>query len=149
MVLFVCLLASAVSGSYTMWAFSNLPDEQVQSEATWLTVFFSLSLVANAMATCTSVFTPAYSVLTRRSPTALLAYRIWSVDRQLSNALDHGSERSRLTPIARIILESGLMNAAYLFVMVMTLEFGSEILELMSEMVCPQHSHPIMSAVLT
>lgn len=35
----------------------------------------------------------------------------------------------------RIILESGLINAAYLFVMVMTLEFGSEILELMSEMV--------------
>ncbi|KAL1950902.1 hypothetical protein VTO73DRAFT_51 [Trametes versicolor] len=112
-------LISAVSGSYTMWAYTNLPNEAIHTEATWLTVFFSLSLVANAMAT------------------SLLAYRIWSIDRRLKNALDTEADQSRLTPIVRIILESGLINAAYLFVMVMTLEFGSEILELMSEMAVP------------
>lgn len=36
----------------------------------------------------------------------------------------------------RIVMESGLANAAYLFVFVMTLEFGSQALEIMSEMVC-------------
>lgn len=36
-----------------MWAYTNLPNEEIHTEATWLTVFFSLSLVANAMATCT------------------------------------------------------------------------------------------------
>ncbi|KAI0673994.1 hypothetical protein C8Q78DRAFT_1068177 [Trametes maxima] len=112
-------LVSAVSGSYTMWAFSNLPDQQVQSEATWLTVFFSLSLVANAMAT------------------SLLAFRIWSIDRRLKSALESEADNSRLTPIVRIILESGLINAAYLFVMVVTLEAKSEVLELMSEMAVP------------
>ena len=35
----------------------------------------------------------------------------------------------------RIILESGLFNAAFLFAFVMTLAFGSTSLEIMSEMV--------------
>ena len=35
----------------------------------------------------------------------------------------------------RIILESGLINAAFLFAFVMTLAFGSTSLEIMSEMV--------------
>lgn len=65
---------------------------------------------------------------------ALLAYRIWSIDRQVQGALNTDME-SRLSPIVRIVLESGVMNAAYLFVFVMTLEFGSQALEIMSEMV--------------
>ena len=44
------------SGSYTMWAYSNLPNQTVLSEAVWLKAFFSLSLVANAFSTCTVPF---------------------------------------------------------------------------------------------
>ncbi|KAI0652735.1 hypothetical protein C8Q79DRAFT_118161 [Trametes meyenii] len=130
-------LVSAVSGSYTMWAFSNRPDQQVQSEATWLTVFFSLSLVANAMATCKSLSAYRDFRMTKCAAAALLAFRIWSIDRRLKNALESEVDNSRLTPIVRIILESGLINAAYLFVMVVTLEAKSEALELMSEMAVP------------
>ncbi|VDC03271.1 unnamed protein product [Peniophora sp. CBMAI 1063] len=112
---------SAAAGSYTMWAYSHLPNQTVFSEAKWLKVFFSLSLVANAVAT------------------SLLAYRIWAVNRETQQALSSlvrgsSSRSSRLTPIIRIILESGIFNAMYLFVYVMTLEFGSQGLEIMSEM---------------
>ncbi|KAH9851891.1 hypothetical protein C2E23DRAFT_886105 [Lenzites betulinus] len=111
---------STASGSYTMWAYSFLPHQTIRSEADWLTVLFSLSLVANALAT------------------SLLAYRIWSVDRETHSALQVSEDpQSRLSPIVRIILESGLINAAYLFVFVMTLEFGSQALEIMSEMAVP------------
>ena len=36
-----------------MWAYSNLPNQTILSEASWLKAFFSLSLVANAFSTCT------------------------------------------------------------------------------------------------
>ncbi|TBU38607.1 hypothetical protein BD309DRAFT_874014 [Dichomitus squalens] len=107
-----------VAGYYTMWAYSNLPDQTIPSEAKWLKSFFSLSLVANALAT------------------SLLAFRIWYVDRQRAHvAID--SPGSSLTPIIRIILESGAINAATLFAFVMTLSFGSQGLEIMSEMATP------------
>ncbi|CDO72818.1 hypothetical protein BN946_scf185002.g3 [Trametes cinnabarina] len=106
---------SAAAGSYTMWAYSHLPHQTVLSEAKWLTAFFSLSLGANAFAT------------------SMLAFRIWSVDRSMRTVIEPG-RASRLSPIVRIVLESGLLNAAYLFAYVMTLEFGSEGLEIMSEM---------------
>ncbi|VDB85121.1 unnamed protein product [Peniophora sp. CBMAI 1063] len=109
---------SAAAGSYTMWAYSHLPNQTILSEAKWLKAFFSLSLVANAVAT------------------SLLAYRIWAVNRQTQRALATPArgDSSRLTPIIRIVLESGIFNAMYLFVYVMTLEFGSQGLEIMSEM---------------
>ncbi|KAM5541845.1 hypothetical protein V8D89_004574 [Ganoderma adspersum] len=109
---------SAASGSYTMWAYSNLPNQTVLSEATWLKAFFSLSLVANAFSTC------------------MLAFRIWHVDHQMAKTTIERANPS-LFPIVRIILESGMLNAAYLFVYVMTLNFGSQGLEIMSEMATP------------
>ncbi|KAI0675869.1 hypothetical protein C8Q78DRAFT_964526 [Trametes maxima] len=113
-------LISTGSGGYLMWAYTHLPNQTIPSEAHWLTVLFSLSLVANALAT------------------SLLAYRIWSIDRQLMDAVDRDiAGQSRLSPIVRIVLESGVMNAAYLLVFVMTLEFGSQALEIISEMAVP------------
>ncbi|KAL1941817.1 hypothetical protein VTO73DRAFT_6817 [Trametes versicolor] len=108
---------SAAAGSYTMWAYSNLPNQTILTEAKWLKAFFALSLVANAVATLT------------------LAYRIWSVDRSMKNMAE--PSQSRLSPIVRIVLESGMLNAAYLFAYVMTLNFGSQGLEIMSEMAVP------------
>lgn len=42
-----------------MWAYSHLADQTILSEAKWLKSFFSLSLVANAFATCTFSVIPA------------------------------------------------------------------------------------------
>lgn len=36
-----------------MWAYSNLPNQTILTEAKWLKAFFALSLVANAVATRT------------------------------------------------------------------------------------------------
>ena len=117
-----------------MWAYGHLPNQTILAEAKWLTAFFTLSLVANAVATCMFLATPLRTLLTNIAA-ALLAFRIWWVDRRLSNAGE--VSRSSLTPVVRIVLESGIINAAYLFAYVMTLEFGSEGLEIMSEMVRP------------
>ena len=57
------------------------------------------------------------------------------MDRAAVNALEMEEPEHKLTPIVRIILESGLINAAFLFAFVMTLVFGSSSLEIMSEMV--------------
>ncbi|EJF57160.1 hypothetical protein BD309DRAFT_994349 [Dichomitus squalens] len=113
---------STVAGYYTMWAYGNLPDQTILSEAKWLKAFFALSLVANALAT------------------SMLAFRIWYVDRQRARqrgpiAVD--AYWASLTPIIRIILESGAINAATLFAFVMTLSFGSQGLEVISEMATP------------
>ena len=51
---------------------------------------------------------------------ALMASRIWYMDRNRSLVLDREGSEHKLTPIARIILESGLLNAAFLFAFVMT-----------------------------
>ncbi|KAK7039156.1 hypothetical protein VNI00_010060 [Paramarasmius palmivorus] len=105
------------SGCYLMWAYSNLPNQTVLTETTWLKMLFALSLVANAIAT------------------SLLAYRIWSVNRRMKDMVDDST--STLTPVVRIILESGMLNAAYLFAYVMAIAFGSQGLELISEMATP------------
>ena len=59
------------------------------------------------------------------------------MDRAAVNALEMEEPEHKLTPIVRIILESGLLNAAFLFAFVMTLVFGSTSLEIMSMMVRP------------
>lgn len=64
-----------------------------------------------------------------------MASRIWYLGRNRSHVLDCEGSEHKLTPIARIILESGLLNAAFLFAFVMTVVFGSSSLEIMSEMV--------------
>ncbi|KAF5372441.1 hypothetical protein D9757_009925 [Collybiopsis confluens] len=106
------------SGCYVMWAYSNLPNRTVLQESTWLKMLFGLSLVANAIAT------------------SLLAFKIWSVDRHLRGMVEVQST-SALTPVVRIIMESGMLNVAYLFAYVMAIGLGSQGLELISEMATP------------
>ena len=72
--------------------------------------------------------------------TALLAFRIWSVDRQTKGAFTEVTAAGlhnnlALNPVVRIILESGIINAAYLLCYVLTLEYGTEGIEIMSEIV--------------
>ncbi|KAF5372442.1 hypothetical protein D9757_009924 [Collybiopsis confluens] len=107
------------SGCYVMWAYSNLPNRTVLQESTWLKMLYGLSLVANAIAT------------------SLLAFKIWSVDRHLRGMVTEIESTSTLTPVVRIILESGMLNVAYLFAYIMAIVLGSQGLELISEMATP------------
>ncbi|KAG6916334.1 hypothetical protein DXG01_007317 [Tephrocybe rancida] len=113
-----------------MWAYGHLPSRQILSELHWLTAFYVLSLVANAMST------------------GLLAYRIYTVRKESSRINPstytdaEGTRASReghksLRPILYIILESGALNAAYLFAYTMCLVTKTQGLEVMSEMTCP------------
>jgi len=122
-------MASATCGSYPMWAYTHLPHQVILSELPWLTSFYTLSLVANAMST------------------SLLAYRIWKARSQANQIQPstytnaeglHVSRPGRISlkPILYIIMESGALNAAYLFVYTMCLVSGSQGLEVMSEMAC-------------
>lgn len=97
-----------------MWAYRHLPNQTILSESKWLTAFFTLSLVANAVATCASSFDDTF--LCAETRIALLAFRIWMVNRQAQRVLSTNSraDSSRLTPIIRIILESGIFNGAVL-----------------------------------
>ncbi|KAG7089803.1 hypothetical protein E1B28_011453 [Marasmius oreades] len=106
------------SGCYLMWAYSNLPNQTVLQESTWMKMLYAPSLVANALGT------------------SLLAYRIWSVNKRLRDMVTE--EKSNLTtPVVRIILESGALNVAYLFAYVMAIGWSSQGLELISEMATP------------
>ncbi|KAI0824924.1 hypothetical protein BC628DRAFT_1321404 [Trametes gibbosa] len=107
-------LTSAAVGSYTMWAFNNLPNQTTLFEDKWLKAFSALSLVANAV------------------PTLMLAFRIWSIDRRMSYTTDLGGSR-----FVRIVFDSGILNIVYLFIYVMALNLGSQGLEIVSGMAVP------------
>ncbi|RDX54047.1 hypothetical protein OH76DRAFT_1059011 [Lentinus brumalis] len=112
-------VVAAGSGYYALWGYTHLTGQSIFAQQRPLKIFFSASLVANALAT------------------SLLASRIWYMDRTGTHALDLEGAEHKLTPVIRIILESGLLNAAFLFAFVMTLAFGSTSLEIMSEMGTP------------
>lgn len=119
-----------------MWAYGHLPNQTIRSESAWLSVLFSQSRNERAGNMCVRHFYSRVMCTDRLGFVALLAYRIWSIDRQVQASGARSASQSRLNPVVRIVMESGLANAAYLFVFVMTLEFGSQALEIMSEMVC-------------
>ncbi|KAI0634699.1 hypothetical protein C8Q77DRAFT_1216780 [Trametes polyzona] len=112
----VCLsFASAAVGSYATWAY-NTSHQDILSTGRWLKAFLALSLVANACSSLT------------------LAIRFWSTSRR---HVDSSAGTSRLQLILRSIIESGTLNAAYLFVYTMLLAFDSSGLPIVSEMAVP------------
>ncbi|KAF5327360.1 hypothetical protein D9619_004994 [Psilocybe cf. subviscida] len=110
-------LGSAVSGTYVMWVFAHHPSTTVKEQKSWVAAIFTLSLCANAVAT------------------SLLAFRIWQVDRRTRAVL--GTSTSSLMPIVKILVESGAINAAYLFIYNVTLLSGSQALEFMAQVATP------------
>ncbi len=66
----------------------------------------------------------------------LLAFRIWSVDRKTNKAILTRASTATLFPVVRIVLESGIMNAAYMFAFMMIVVFDPAAAELMCDLVC-------------
>lgn len=106
--------ASVACGIQVTWATQHLASTTVKAQTSWITALFTLSLCANAIST------------------SLLAFKIWQVDRAARRFM--AGSGSSLVPVLRIVVESGAMNAAYLFVYTMTLVTGTEALETMAEM---------------
>ncbi|THH13190.1 hypothetical protein EW146_g7005 [Bondarzewia mesenterica] len=108
---------SLACGIQVTWATQNLASTTVKAQSSWITALFTLSLCANAIST------------------ALLAFKIWQVDRAAKRLM--AGSGSTLLPILGIVVESGVMNAAYLLAYTITLVTGTEALETMAEMVRP------------
>ena len=88
--------------------------------STW--ILFSLSLVANIYATCG------------------IGYRIWSYEKlALKSQRNHTHEayRRSLKPIARIVVESGALNAAYLVVYTAILDRRRGAVAIMGDVAAP------------
>ncbi|KAG5335737.1 hypothetical protein C0989_000525 [Termitomyces sp. Mn162] len=68
---------------------------------------------------------------------ALIAYRIWKNEGQFT--LVANTRRGRLLPIARIIIESGLLNTAYLvvYITVLQVQKGKGSLPIVADMASP------------
>lgn len=112
-----------------IWAVRHLESTSVAAQRKWLIALFTLSLGANAVATCKAL--SGDRTLLNKAFTALLAFRIWQVERQSRQVVQLGS--TSLLSVLRLVLESGALNAAYLLAYVITLVSGSEGLETMSE----------------
>lgn len=122
----------AACGFQVIWAVRHLESTSVAAQRKWLIALFTLSLGANAVATCK--FAPDDGTLLNDDfSAALLAFRIWQVERQCRQVVQLGS--TSLVSVLRLVLESGALNAAYLLAYVITLVSGSEGLESMSELV--------------
>ncbi|KAJ7438741.1 hypothetical protein FB451DRAFT_978917, partial [Mycena latifolia] len=95
----ICSLGSGISAYQTIWAVRHIESITITSETNWGIAALILSMSSNIMAT------------------SLLGYRIWTSDKALTT---HGltsvysSARSPYRRVLKIILESGLVNAAYL-----------------------------------
>ncbi|THH09113.1 hypothetical protein EW146_g8787 [Bondarzewia mesenterica] len=111
----LCSLGSAVSAYQTIWAVRHIASASIKGETSWGIAVFALSLCANGIAT------------------SLIAYRIWTHNRVMSSFGESWtSKSSSLAPVFRIVLESGLINAAYLMAYLIVLRSGSHGLEVMA-----------------
>ncbi|KAG5718184.1 hypothetical protein E4T56_gene18890 [Termitomyces sp. T112] len=117
----ICSLISAILAYMTIWATQHRTAGMFILKTPWTygTAIFTLSLVANAIAT------------------SLIAYRIWKNEGQFT--LVANTRRGRLLPIARIIIESGLLNTAYLvvYITVLQVQKGKGSLPIVADMASP------------
>ncbi|TDL17409.1 hypothetical protein BD410DRAFT_730062 [Rickenella mellea] len=116
-----CTIGSAVSVYQTVWALRHIASVTIKEESRWGYAIFALSLAANSIAT------------------SLLAYRIWAHEASINSVFAKGSIIYRFNNmfIVKIVLESGLINAAYLLTYTIILRSGSHALELFGSMSTP------------
>lgn len=93
--------------------------------------FYVLSLVAHATATC-QLSVSATALRSNGFCVVLMAFRILRADKQ--NQLLNSGLPSYM-PIVRIVIESGIMNTAYLLSVIITFATGSNAVEILADMV--------------
>ncbi|TDL17411.1 hypothetical protein BD410DRAFT_807367 [Rickenella mellea] len=116
-----CTIGAGVAEYHTIWVFRHNSDPNIHEETKWGYAIFASSLAANFIAT------------------SLLAYRIWSHEARINSVLPKGLGMARLDnmTIVRIILESGMINVAYLIAYLVILRTGGQGLEILAYMTTP------------
>jgi hypothetical protein len=83
----------------------NKEDIFAPGTGPWITSFLAATLFTNLLSTCKLPRTPSSAATTDRH-VALLAYRIWSIGRRMTNvALATGI----MWPVVRVILDAGIL----------------------------------------
>ncbi|KAJ7464500.1 hypothetical protein FB451DRAFT_1263676 [Mycena latifolia] len=120
----LCSLGSGVCAYQTIWAVRHIQSATISAETKWGIAVLALSMSANIIAT------------------SLLAYRIWNSERQLSKSMGQTSgykfsSGANHRRVVRIVLESGLVNTAYLIAYTAVLVIGNTGLEVMAGISTP------------
>ncbi|KAK0435497.1 hypothetical protein EV421DRAFT_1835228 [Armillaria borealis] len=119
----LCSVSSAVLAYMTIWATQHRIAGAFILRTPWSygTAIFILSLAANAIST------------------SLIAYRIWSSERQLKASTAGTSGRGHIMPVVRIIIKSGALNTAYLiaYITVLQVQKGKGSLPIVADMGSP------------
>ncbi|TDL17399.1 hypothetical protein BD410DRAFT_843670 [Rickenella mellea] len=116
-----CTMGCTAAVCQTLWTLRHLASVTVKEESKWGYAIFTLSLAANSIAT------------------AFLAYKIWSNEARIKAVLSADFRGGRLSNmiIVKIVLESGVINAAYLVTYIIILRCGSHGLEVLEYMSTP------------
>ncbi|TFK45711.1 hypothetical protein OE88DRAFT_1729504 [Heliocybe sulcata] len=111
---FCLTLASGASGSYALaWLQHSTQSKDFDKfPRRWFIATAVLSLMANAIST------------------SLTGFYIWHKTRRTARVI--GFTTSNLIPVAKIVIESGVLNEAYLLVHTITLSSGTEGMETMA-----------------
>jgi hypothetical protein len=119
----LCSFGSAICAYQTIWATRHIANISIKAETSWGIAVFSLSLAANTMGT------------------SAIAFKIWQNEQKFSAAFTgyspRGGYRKSIMPVARIVAESGVVNAAYLLVYTVILVNGTHALEIMANISTP------------
>ncbi|KDR71433.1 hypothetical protein GALMADRAFT_143710 [Galerina marginata CBS 339.88] len=117
----LCSLGSGACAYQTIWAIRHLTEKLsfIRLEESMGFAVFGLSFSANAIST------------------GLLSYKIWTADRNLRKTLPISSTGRRLTPVLRIVLESGIVNTLYLLAYTIILDNGTDGIAIMSNLATP------------
>ncbi|RDB26826.1 hypothetical protein Hypma_005347 [Hypsizygus marmoreus] len=109
---FLLLLGSTVTGIGILYSFARVVPQAeifVVELSQWIVAFFSMTLATNIICTGTPPASFPGSLAIPKLATALVAYRIWSINRTSISFSEHS-----LRPIMLLVIESGAIYSATL-----------------------------------
>ena len=108
------LFSNLVTGFGAIISFSEVsPETQVFSFAKWVAAFFAATLAPNVICTCTFPYWDSISSIDLTC-SAMIAFRIWSVDRACGK---YRETKSTLKPVLAIVIESGAIYSTSLMIL--------------------------------
>ena len=104
----------SVTGVGVIISFSKVsPEAQVFSLTRWIAAFYATTLATNVICTCTSSYWDT-TFFVDFTYSAMIAFRIWSVDRDGGK---YRETKSTLKPVLAIIIESGAIYSTFLTIL--------------------------------
>ena len=126
-----------VTGVGVIISYSKVSSEaRVFSFVGWFTTFYAATLATNLVCTCTSSYWDPISFIDF-TYSAMIAFRIWSVDRDGGK---YRETKSTLKPVLAIVIESGAIYSASLTIILAVYLSDSMAYLIMSHAVSSLHN---------